>query len=62
MLDKGRGNYMGGMTTRKYVRITQVSRATAYRELSDLVAKMCLKPIGKKGRSAGYEILWPAED
>lgn len=59
MLDKGPGNYIGGITTRKYVNITKISRATAYRELADLVAKKYLKPINEKGRSAGYEILWP---
>ncbi len=58
MLDKGVGGYDGGMTTRKYVGINKVSRATAYRELSNLVDKKCLKPLQEKGRSSGYEIVW----
>jgi len=62
MLDKGPGKYTGGITTRKYISITKVSRATAYRELADLVAKKCLKPINEKGRSAGYEILWLSDN
>lgn len=59
MLEKGEGNFDGGMTTRKYGHMTKVSRATAYRELADLVSKKSLKSLDKKGRSAGYEILWP---
>jgi Fic family protein len=37
---------------------TKISRATAYRELADLVAKGCLRPTGKGGRSSGYEVEW----
>lgn len=37
---------------------TGVSRATAWRELADLVAKGCLRTTGKGGRSSGYEIDW----
>ena len=43
------------MNTRKYASLTKTSRATAYRELADLVAKGCLVQIGD-GRSTGYEI------
>lgn len=56
LLDAGKKGFVGGMTTRKYVSICKVSRATAYRELIDLVEKDCLKPLSKKGRSAAYEI------
>ncbi len=59
LLDAGKKGFIGGMMTRKYMRLTKTSRATAYRELSDLVRKKCLKPIVKKGRSAAYEINWP---
>ncbi len=58
MLDKGIGGYEGGMSTRKYQAINKVSRATAYRELTDLVSKQCLKPLKEKGRSSAYEINW----
>lgn len=58
MLDLGVGGFVGGMTTRKYMSITKVSRATAYRELNDLVEKKCIKPLDKKGRSSAYEIIW----
>lgn len=59
LLEEGRMGFEGGMTTRKYVGITKTSRATAYRELHDLVEKNCLRPIEAKGRSAAYEIKWP---
>ncbi len=58
LLDTGKNGFIGGMTTRKYSQLTKTSRATAYRELSDLVRKKCLKPLEKKGRSAAYEINW----
>lgn len=60
LLNEGRDGFIVGMTTRKYMQLTRTSRATAYRELSDLVDKKCLRPIAKKGRSAAYEIDWSA--
>ncbi len=56
LLDAGKGGFEGGMTTRKYQQLTKASRATAYRELIDLVDKRCLITMSKKGRSAAYEI------
>ena len=58
LLDAGPSGFEGGMTTRRYRGLTRTSRATAYRELADLVAKGCLRPTGKGGRSSGYEIPW----
>jgi Fic family protein len=58
MLGKGKNGYQGGMTTRKYMAINKVSRATAFRELSDLVQKKCLESGGAKGRSVAYQIVW----
>lgn len=60
MLNEGVGGYIGGMTTRKYIGITKVSRATAFRELKDLIEKNCIQPLPEKGRSTAYEIVWPA--
>lgn len=57
LLDAGPGGFEGGMNTRKYMSLARTSRATAYRELADLVAKGCLQPTGKGGRSSGYEIV-----
>jgi hypothetical protein len=38
--------------------ITKTSRATAWRELDDLLQKGMLRPLGKGGRSTAYEIDW----
>ncbi|MDE2392010.1 MAG: Fic family protein, partial [Rhodospirillales bacterium] len=58
LLDAGPNGFEGGINTRKYVSLTKTSRATAYRELADLVEKGCLTPVGKGGRSSAYEIAW----
>lgn len=57
LLDAGPSGFVGGMSTRKYMSLAKTSRATAYRELADLVAKGCLRPSGKGGRSSAYEIV-----
>jgi len=59
LLDAGRGNFIGGLTTRKYVSITKASRATAFREISDMLDKKLLRRLSGKGRSAHYDIVWP---
>lgn len=56
LLDAGPGGFEGGINTRKYMSLTHTSRATAYRELADLVAKGCLVPTGAGGRSSGYAV------
>jgi Fic family protein len=58
LLDAGPQGFAGGINNRKYMGLTRASRATAWRELSDLVAKGCLVPAGKGGRSSAYEIPW----
>jgi Fic family protein len=55
LLDAGTDGFQGGMNTRKYVSLTRTSRATAYRELADLVEKNCLSASGA-GRSVSYQI------
>jgi len=59
ILEAGRGNFTGGLTTRKYVSIAKVSRATAFREISDLLNKKILRQLSGKGRSVHYDIAWP---
>jgi Fic family protein len=58
LLDAGAEGFEGGMNTRKYASLGRVSKATASRELIDLLNKGCLvkKPGG--GRSTAYEIKW----
>ncbi len=46
---------IGGMSTEKYTAIAQVSRATAYRELTDLVALGVLVKSGQ-GRGTRYAL------
>ncbi|MBI3291704.1 MAG: Fic family protein [Elusimicrobia bacterium] len=58
LLDAGQGGFAGGLTTRKYVSIATVSRATAFREISDLVEKGILRQNPAKGRSASYDLNW----
>lgn len=58
MLDAGPGCFEGGMNTRKYMSLTGASRATAYRELADLIEKGCLRPTGGRGRSSAYDVVW----
>jgi Fic family protein len=58
LLDVGEGQFEGGLTTRKYLGLTKVSRATAFREITDLVAKGLLVQNSPKGRSVSYDINW----
>jgi Fic family protein len=55
MLDAGPAGFTGGMNARKYIALTRVSKATATRDLQDLVEKGVLLPTGA-GRSAGYSL------
>lgn len=60
LLDAGPHGFEGGMTTRKYMGMTKTSRATAYRELAELVEVGCLQPMAGGGRSSAYELAWTA--
>lgn len=60
LLDAGQGGFQGGLTTRKYVSMAKVSRATAFREISDLLEKSFLRQNLAKGRSASYDLKWSA--
>ncbi|MBI5149776.1 MAG: Fic family protein [Candidatus Omnitrophica bacterium] len=59
LLGAGVGQFQGGLTTRKYVSLTKTSRATAFREIVDLVEKKVLIQNSKsKGRSVSYDLNW----
>ncbi|MBI4042907.1 MAG: Fic family protein [Deltaproteobacteria bacterium] len=58
LLDSGKGGFQGGLTTRKYVSMAKVSRATAFREISDLLEKGILIQNPAKGRSVSYDLKW----
>ena len=55
MLEEGHQGFEGGMNARKYVSIASTSKATATRDLQDLVQKGIFKPIGG-GRSTRYDL------
>jgi Fic family protein len=56
MLEAGPGGFTGGLTTRKYTGLTKTSRATAFREISDMLDKGVLYQLPGKGRNVHYEL------
>lgn len=58
LLDAEPEGFTGGMTLRKAIGLTKVSRATAWRDLAELVEQQAIEPIGE-GRSRAYRIHWP---
>lgn len=58
MLDKGAEGFEGGMTAKKYMGITQVSKATATRDLQQLHKMEVLVQEGA-GRSVRYQLNLP---
>ena len=58
MFKAGPAGFEGGMTTRKYINLTATSRATATRDLVDLVDKGAFKSEGQ-GRSVSYILQSP---
>ena len=58
LLDAEPEGFSGGLSLRKAIGLTRASRATAWRDLADLVVKQALEPIGA-GRSSAYRIRWP---
>lgn len=60
MLEEGPTGFEGGMNTRKYIGITKTSKATATRDLQDLVGKGIFTPTGG-GRSTLYELALEVE-
>lgn len=57
MFDKGIEGFEGGMTAKKYIAITKTSKATATRDLQDLVSRGIFTALGG-GRSFRYELRW----
>ena len=55
MFEAGPAGFEGGMSARKYVGLTGVSKATATRDLQLLAEMEALVPIGS-GRAARYEL------
>lgn len=59
LLDAEPEGFNGGMTLRKAIGLTKVSRATAWRDLAELVELQAIEPIGE-GRSRAYRLRWPS--
>ena len=58
LLEAGPDGFEGGVTNRKYAGIAHISRATAQRELADLVEKGVLHTNPGGGRSVSYSLCW----
>lgn len=58
LLDAGADGFEGGLKNKKYMGIAHTSRATAQRELADLVKKDILIKRPGGGRSASYDLDW----
>jgi Fic family protein len=58
LLKTGKDKFEGGLTTRKYSSIAKVSRATAFREITNLVEKKVIIQNPSKGRSTSYDLNW----
>ena len=55
LLDAGNGGYAGGLNAEKYIAMTGASKATATRDLSDLVAQRLLRTTGQ-GKALRYHV------
>ena len=55
MLEEGVNGFKGGMNVKKYISITNTSKATATRDLQELTAMNVFVNKGA-GRSTSYEI------
>ncbi len=58
LLDAGPNGFEGGLKNKKFMGIAHTSRATAQRELADLVQKGVLIRLPGGGRSASYDLEW----
>jgi Fic family protein len=57
MLEEGNKGFVGGMNARKYIGITKTSKATATRDMQQLLALGAFKLTGNAGgRSTGYQV------
>jgi len=57
MLEEGYRGFEGGMNARKYIGLTKTSKATATRDMQDLLVKGAFVEFGKAGgRSTGYQV------
>ena len=58
LLDAGPDGFEGGLKTKKYCGMTKTSKATAQRDIADLLQKGVLRHSHGQGRSTTYELVW----
>lgn len=58
LLNAGKDEFEGGLTTSKYSSIAKVSKATAFREITDLLEKKVIVQNPSRGRSTCYDLNW----
>jgi Fic family protein len=59
LLEYTKGEFEGGLSTKKYMSMTNVSKPTAFRDIQELVTLGYLKQIeGTAGRNVKYELLF----
>lgn len=56
MFEEGPSGFKGGMSASKYMKITKCSKATATRDLADLLGKNVFKKLSAGGRSTNYTL------
>ncbi len=57
ILDIGADNFLGGLSTKKYIAITKTSKATAVRDIKELLEYGCIAQVeGTSGRNIRYEL------
>lgn len=60
ILDMGSENFEGGLNTKKYMALTKVSKATAVRDISELLEFGCIEQVeGTAGRNIRYKVKIP---
>jgi len=58
-LEYFKDEFEGGLSTKKYMNMTKVSKPTAFRDIQELVLLGYLKQIeGTAGRSVKYELVF----
>lgn len=56
MMASGVDGFIGGMSAKKYMTITNCSKATATRDLADLLRKKCLLKLEEQGPNTRYKL------
>ncbi len=58
LLDAGKGNFEGNLAAKNYRTLAKTTKATASRDLDDLLKKGVLRLTGGGGRSTRYDLVW----